>query len=95
MPFRAYWERPKPADEWEAEVMAEYGASNATHSTIGYIGDGFHELTGTVHIRDGEFGVVSIRVRGNFGDDGWARGRGLRSCFATPSGVSDCPGIAR
>ena len=70
-PFRAYWKRPKSTDEWEAEVTAEYGASNATRSTIGYVGDGFHELTGTVHIRDGEFGVVSIRVRGNFGDDGW------------------------
>ena len=71
VPFRAFWERPKRADEWEAEVEAEYGASNATHSTIEDIGDGFHELTGTVHIRDGEFGVVSIRVRGRFGDDGW------------------------
>ncbi len=58
-PFRAYWKRPKSTDEWEAEVTAEYGASNATHSTIGYVGDGFHELTGTVDIRDGEFGVVS------------------------------------
>ena len=69
--FRAYWKRPKRADEWEAEITPEYDASNATHSTIGYIGDDFHELTGTVHIRDGEFGVVSIRVRGRFGDDGW------------------------
>ena len=70
-PFRAYWKRPKRADEWEAKVTAEHGASNATHSNIGDIGDGFHELTGTVHVRDGEFGVVSIRVRGRFGDDGW------------------------
>ena len=71
VPFRAFWERPKSADEWEAEVEPEYGASNLSLSTIGYIGDGFHELTGTVHVRDGEFSVVSIRVRGRFGDDGW------------------------
>ena len=70
-PFRAYWKRPKSTDEWEAEVKPEYDASNLSLSSIEYIGDGFHELTGTVHIPDGKFGVVSIRVRGNFGDDGW------------------------
>ncbi len=85
-PFRAYWERPKRADEWEAEVEAEYGASNATHSTIGYSGDGFHELTGTVHIRDGEFGVVSIRVRGRFGDDGWGAWSRPTELFCNPPG---------
>ena len=70
-PFRAYWKRPKRADDWEAEVTADprYGASNVTHSTIGYIGDGFHALTGTV--RTNGFSTVSIRVRGRFGDDGW------------------------
>ena len=85
-PFRAYWKRPKSADEWAAEVTAEYGASNATHSTIGYIGDGFHELTGTVHIQDGEFGVVSIRVRGNFGDDGWGAWSRPTELFCNPIG---------
>ena len=85
-PFRAYWKRPRSTDEWEAEVTAEYGASNATHSTIGYIGDGFHELTGTVHIRDGEFGVVSIRVRGNFGDDGWGAWSRPTELFCNPIG---------
>ena len=85
-PFRAYWKRPKSADDWEAEVTAEYGASNATHSTIGYIGDGFHELTGTVHIQDGEFGVVSIRVRGNFGDDGWGAWSRPTELFCNPIG---------
>ena len=85
-PFRAYWKRPKSTDEWEAEVTAEYGASNATHSTIGYVGDGFHELTGTVHIRDGEFGVVSIRVRGNFGDDGWGAWSRPTELFCNPPG---------
>ena len=69
LPFRAYWERPKRADEWEAEVEPEYGASNLSLSSIDYIGDGFHDLTGTV--RTNGFSVVSIRVRGRFGDDGW------------------------
>ena len=85
-PFRAYWKRPRSTDVWEAEVTAEYGASNATHSTIGYIGDGFHELTGTVHIQDGEFGVVSIRVRGNFGDDGWGAWSRPTELFCNPIG---------
>ena len=70
-PFHAFWKRPKRADEWEAEVKPEYGASNLSLSSIEDIGDGFHDLTGTVYIRDGEFSVVSIRVRGRFGDDGW------------------------
>ena len=85
-PFRAYWKRPKSADEWEAEVTAEYDAGNATHSTIRYIGDGFHEMTGTVDIRDGEFGVVSIRVRGRFGDDGWGAWSPVTELFCNPPG---------
>ena len=68
-PFRAFWKRPKRADEWEAEVEPEYGASNVSLSSIEDIGDGFHDLTGTV--RTNGFSVVSIRVRGRFGDDGW------------------------
>ena len=68
-PFRAYWKRPKRADEWEAEVKPEYGASNVSLSSIEDIGDGFHDLTGTVQTNG--FSVVSIRVRGRFGDDGW------------------------
>ena len=70
-PFSAYWKRPKRADEWEAEVTADprYGASNVSSSSIQDIGDGFHELTGTV--RTNGFSTVSIRVRGRFGDDGW------------------------
>ena len=84
VPFRAFWERPKRADEWEAEVKPEYGASNLSLSSIEYIGDGFHELTGTVHIRDGEFGVVSIRVRGRFGDDGWGAWSRPTELFCVP-----------
>ena len=84
VPFRAFWERPKRADEWEAEVKPEYGASNLNLSSIEYIGDGFHELTGTVHVRDGEFGVVSIRVRGRFGDDGWGAWSRPTELFCVP-----------
>ena len=85
-PFRAYWKRPKSTDEWEAEVTAEYGASNVSHDPIRYIGDGFHELTGSVRIQDGEFGVVSIRVRGNFGDDGWGAWSRPTELFCNPIG---------
>ena len=84
VPFRAFWERPKRADEWEAEVKPEYGASNLSLSSIEYIGDGFHELTGTVHVRDGEFSVVSIRVRGRFGDDGWGAWSRPTELFCVP-----------
>ena len=87
-PFRAYWKRPKSADEWEAEVEPEYGASNLSLSSIEYIGDGFHDLTGTVHIQDGEFSVVSIRVRGRFGDDGWGAWSRPTELFCnTPGGL--------
>ena len=88
-PFRAYWKRPKRADEWQAELEHDprYGASNVRQtSTIQDIGDGFHELTGTVHIRDGEFGVVSIRVRGRFGDDGWGAWSPVTELFCNPPG---------
>ena len=69
-PFRAFWERPKTADEWEAEVEPEGGASNPSF-TLSKTGESWPELNGTVRIQDGEFSVVSIRVRGRFGDDGW------------------------
>ena len=64
----------------------EYGASNLSVSSIEDIGDGFHELTGTVHIRDGKFGVVSIRVRGRFGDDGWGAWSRPTELFCNPPG---------
>ena len=85
-PFSAYWKRPKRADEWDAEVKPEYDASNLSVSSIKDIGDGFHELTGTVHIRDGKFGVVSIRVRGRFGDDGWGAWSRPTELFCNPPG---------
>ena len=83
-PFRAFWKRPKRADEWEAEVKPEYGASNVSSSSIQDIGDGFHELTGTVDI-DG-FSTVSIRVRGRFGDDGWGAWSRPTELFCNPTG---------
>ena len=87
-PFRAFWKRPKRADEWEAEVEPEYGASNVSLSSIEDIGDGFHDLTGTVHIQDGEFSVVSIRVRGRFGEDGWGAWSRPTELFCnTPGGL--------
>ena len=67
-------------------MEAEYGASNLSLSPIEYIGDGFHELTGTVHIPDGEFGLVSIRVRGRFGDDGWGAWSRPTELFCNPIG---------
>ena len=84
-PFRAYWERPKPADEWEAEVEAEYGASNVSF-TMSNTGGQWPELNGTVRIADGEFSVVSIRVRGRFGDDGWGAWSRPTELFCSPPG---------
>ena len=83
--FRAFWERPKTADEWEAEVEAELGASNVSF-TMSNTGGRWPELTGSVHIRDGEFGVVSIRVRGRFGDDGWGAWSRPTELFCNPPG---------
>ena len=84
-PFRAFWERPKTADEWEAEVEADprYGASNVSF-TMSNTGGRWPELTGTVDIDD--FGVVSIRVRGRFGDDGWGAWSRPTELFCNPPG---------
>ncbi len=84
-PFSAYWERPKRADEWEAEVEAERGASNVSF-TMSNTGGEWPELNGFVRIQDGEFGVVSIRVRGNFGDDGWGAWSRPTELFCNPPG---------
>ena len=69
-PFRAFWERPKTADEWQAEVTPDprYGASNVSF-TMSNTGGRWPELTGTV--RTDGFSQLSVRVRGRFGDDGW------------------------
>ncbi len=86
-PFRAFWERPKTADEWEAEVEADsrYGASNVSF-TMSNTGGRWPELTGTVRIQADEFSVVSIRVRGRFGDDGWGAWSPVTELFCNPPG---------
>ena len=86
-PFRAFWERPKTADEWEAEVEADprYGASNVSF-TMSNTDGRWPELTGTVRIQAGEFSVVSIRVRGRFGDDGWGAWSRPTELFCNPPG---------
>ena len=81
--FRAYWERPKTADDWEAEVEAEYGASNVSF-TMSNTGERWPELTGTVDI-DG-FSTVSIRVRGHFSGEGWGGWSPVTELFCNPPG---------
>ena len=85
-PFRAFWERPKTADEWEAEVTPDprYGASNVSF-TMSNTGGRWPELTGTVDI-DG-FSTVSIRVRGRFGDDGWGAWSPVTELFCNVGGL--------
>ena len=69
-PFRAYWERLSGADDWEAEVTPQNGASNVVVSTIN-ADEEFAELTGSATVPADKFSSLSIRVRGRFGDDGW------------------------
>ncbi len=82
-PFRAYWEPPKRADEWEAEVTAEHGASNVSF-TMSNTGGRWPELTGTVRING--FSTVSLRVRGRFGDDGWGGWSPITSMYCNMPG---------
>ena len=91
-PFRAYWNPPKSggsfkrADEWEAEITTKYGASNVSFTIQNTGGDRKEpELTGTVRIRDGEFGSLSMRVRGRFGDDGWGAWSPRTGLYCWPS----------
>ena len=93
--FRAYWNPPKSngsfkrADEWEAQITPKYGATNVS-STIQNTGGNPKEpeLTGTVRIRDGEFGSVSIRVRGRFGN-AWGAWSPVTELFCLP--LPTCP----
>ena len=84
-PFRAFWERPKTADEWQAEVTPKNGASNPSF-TMSNTGGRWPELTGTVRI-DG-FSTVSIRVRGRFGDDGWGAWSPRTGLYCLPGEAS-------
>ena len=84
-PFRAFWERPKTADEWEAELTPKNGASNVSF-TMSNTGGRWPELTGTV--RTNGFSTVSIRVRGRFGDDGWGAWSPVTELFCNlPGGL--------
>ena len=88
--FRAFWERPNRANEWEAELTPKYGASNVNF-TMSNTGGKWPELTGTV--RTNGFSTVSIRVRGRFGDDGWGAWSPVTSllCLPPPPPPPTCP----
>ena len=97
--FRAYWNPPKSngsfkrADEWEAQITPKYGASNVSFTIQDTGGDRREpELTGTVRIRDGEFGSLSIRVRGRF-DSAWGAWSPVTSllCLPPPPPPPTCP----
>ena len=88
--FRAYWNPPKSngsfkrADEWETQITPKYGASNVSFTIQNTGGDRREpELTGTVRIRDGDFGSLSIRVRGRFGS-AWGAWSPVTSLFCLP-----------
>ena len=81
--FRAFWVQPlesRNADEWEAEIFTEGGASNVRYT----IQRNAAELTGTVRV-DG-FSIVALRVRGRYGDDWgtWSRNANL-VCVVEPA----------
>ena len=97
--FRAYWNPPKSngsfkrADEWEAQITPKYGAGNVSFTIQDTGGDRKQpELTGTVRIRDGEFGSLSIRVRGRFGN-AWGAWSPVTSllCLPPPPPPPTCP----
>ena len=92
--FRAYWLPPeesrsnyqstyKIADRWEAEITPQVGASNAGYSMRNTRGNREHpEMRGSVRLNG--FSVVSVRVRGYFGSDGWGDWSSSRSLFCFP-----------
>ncbi len=97
--FRAYWNPPKSngsfkrADEWEAQITPKYGAGNVSFTIQDTGGNPREpELTGTVRIRDGEFGSLSIRVRGRFGN-AWGAWSPVTSllCLPPPPPPPTCP----
>ena len=95
-PFLAFWNPPKSngsfkeADEWEAEIMPEYGASDVIFTIDN--DPKKSELTGTVQI-DG-FSTVSIKVRGRFGDDGWGAWSPTTELFCMPPSSKKPLGLA-
>ena len=100
-PFRAFWNPPKingsfkVADEWEAEITPKNGASNVSFTIQNTGGDRKEpELTGSVRIREGESGSLSIRVRGRFGDDGWGTWSPTTELFCMTSAGKKPLGLA-
>ena len=99
--FRAYWHPPlerkdggvrryKVADEWEADVRLQRGASDVSYTIQDTGGNPENpELTGSVRLKNGN-GSLSIRVRGRFGADGWGAWspRASLNCKGTASGSS-------
>ena len=94
-PFRAFWNPPKSngsfkvADEWEAEITPQNGASNVRFTILG--GEE-PELTGTVQTNG--FSVLSMRVRGRFGDDGWGAWSPTTELFCMTSAAKKPLGLA-
>ena len=91
--FRAYWEASKTADEWGAEITPKGGASNVSFTIQNTGGDRKQpELTGTVRIRTGESGSLSMRVRGRFGS-AWGAWSPVTSllCLPPPPPPPTCP----
>ena len=98
-PFRAFWNPPKSngsfkvADEWEAKLTPENGASNVSFTIQNTGGDRKEpELTGTVDT-DG-YSVLSIRVRGHFGDEGWGAWSPTTELFCMPPSSKKPLGLA-
>ena len=97
-PFRAFWLPPvksvtgntstyKVADEWEAEVTSENGASGERYTIRNLDGrPEYPELTGTVRIDSS--GWLSIRVRGRFGADGWGAWSPRTELYCTSSAIA-------
>ena len=70
-PFRAFWERPKTADEWDFEVTPSQDAGYTNLFGVDNENGRWPEINGTAIVPANKSSSWSIRVRGRFGDDGW------------------------
>ena len=84
-PFRAFWERPKTADDWQAEVTPQNGAGY-TNLFMSNTDGRWPELTGIATLPTDKPSSLSIRVRGRFGDDGWGAWSRPTELFCSPPG---------
>jgi hypothetical protein len=64
-----YYPRYKVPDRWEAEVSSEWGGVSRVRYSIRDGNTEYPEMTGSARL-DGSSGF-SLRVRGEFGSDGW------------------------